>query len=124
MSIPQGTWIVLASALSLAILFNATPVRAELDLVTSDANGMELPADETNPSGFAVEDVSADGRYVLITNTLNVGVAAFGPGSSPFTPVQPPEACTHLRKDRQTGDLITVFADTDETTSDKRSEFC
>ena len=73
------------------------------DLVSSDVNGAPLLTDEANPVGYSMQDISADGRYVLLSNFATATFLGFGQ-----IPVQP-ETCRILRKDRVTGELLTVF---------------
>jgi hypothetical protein len=84
--------------------FAVTTAMAQPDLVSSDSNDIPLIDDRDIPLGYHAQDVSADGRYVLLSNySTNFGLDA-NTGGIIF-----PNNCEILRKDRQTHKLITVF---------------
>lgn len=90
------------------VAFSATAF-AQPDLVSSDSDGAPLPVDGVAPfsyPGYQALDVSADGRYVLLSN---YPVGGFGLDANTRYPVYP-DNCQILRKDRQTGTLVTAFA--------------
>jgi len=79
----------------LTLAFAAWGVTAQ-QLVNSDTTGASLP---TQTAGFFPLDMSADGRYVLFSNY----------SQERFSLMPSPDQCRVFRKDRQTGELLTVF---------------
>ena len=84
------------------------------DLVSSDSSGLTLEHPEAdNGRSYAVLDTSDDGRFVLLADHYP-GARAYsirGPVASSILN----EDCHIYRKDRQSGELLTVFSGDSET---------
>jgi hypothetical protein len=91
----------IAAAIFSAILANTTAFATPY-LVSSDTAGNPLVETGTDGSIFNVNDITPDGRYVLFTST---------------------ESCSVYRKDRATGELLTVFENTLEGTPELGSGY-
>ncbi|MDP6616899.1 MAG: hypothetical protein QF790_07020 [Gammaproteobacteria bacterium] len=91
-----------ASALLAAIFFTGTSF-ASPDLVSSDSAGVPLEvSDDSAVFGYTPLDISDDGRFILLADYLDA--PAIGPVPPPFV-----EGCSIFRKDRLSGELLTVF---------------
>jgi hypothetical protein len=75
----------------------STSVWAQPDLVSSEANGQILVEPGTLTSIYHLEDITPDGRYALFSSR---------------------ETCTLYRKNRRTGELLTVLENTRADSTD------
>jgi len=78
-------------AASVFLFAGSATVLAQPDLVSSDVNGQLLVEPNTTSSVYHLEDITPDGRYALFSSR---------------------ETCTLYRKNRQTGELLTVLENT------------
>lgn len=79
------------AAASVFLFAGSAPLSAQPDLVSGDADGQLLIEPDTASSVYHLEDITPDGRYALFSSL---------------------ETCTLYRKNRQTGELLTVLENT------------
>ncbi|NOR19630.1 MAG: hypothetical protein GQ538_06035, partial [Xanthomonadales bacterium] len=85
------------TAASLFLFTVSTSASAQPDLVSSDANGQLLVEPGTLSSLYHLEDLTPDGRYALFSSR---------------------ETCTLYRKNRRTGEVLTVLENTRADSTD------